>query len=101
MQNSHNVAKVSFEKKLELYCPLGRQLYTALVECAIECLDTIPDYCIVDTQLDKLAGDMLTVEELARSAHNIVKAAFGGARVKTTVAVGQSKHFPVTVEVSD
>ncbi len=101
MNNSHNVAKVIFEKKLELYCPLGKQLYTALVKCAIECLDTIPDYCIVDAQLGKLAGDMLTVEELARRAHDITKVAFGGAAVQTTVIVGQSKHFPVTIEVSD
>lgn len=90
---------MSFTKELSAYCPLGRQNYTASIECGIKCGDTIPDYLDLDSNIDGLDGDMLTVEALARCVHDMTKSAFGGSPVHTVVSVGQSKHFPVTVEV--
>lgn len=99
MKNEHNVSKVTFAKNVCAYCPLGRQKYNALIQCNVECGDTIPDYLDLDASIDALDGDMLTVEALARRVHDMTKSAFGGSPVHTVVSVGQSKHFPVTVEV--
>lgn len=101
MRNEHGVSKVTFVKKVRAYCPLGRQEYEANIECIVKCGDTIPDYLELDAAIDGINGDMLTVEALARSVHDMTMKAFGGAQVDTVVSVGQSKHFPVTVEVSN
>lgn len=101
MKNEHNVSKVKFVKKVRAYCPLGRQEYEADIECSVKCGDTIPDYLQLDAAISDIEGDMLTVEALARRVHDMTMKAFGGAQVETVASVGQSNHFPVTVEVRD
>lgn len=101
MRNEHCVSKATFVKKVRAYCPIGRQEYEANIECSVKCGDTIPDYLQLDAAIEGIDGDMLTVEALARRVHDMTMKAFGGAPVDTVVSVGQSKHFPVTVEVRD
>lgn len=96
-EHTQGISKVTFNKTITAFCPLGNDFYTADI-----CVDFVPDKVMMD-YLDEeeyfkgLSGTHLIIEDLVAKVYNHYNKVYSPKYVKVTVFAYNAKHFPVTV----
>lgn len=96
-EHTQGISKVTFNKTITVFCPLGNDFYTAHVN-----VDFVPDKVMMD-YLDEeaffkgLSGANLIIEDLVEKVHKRYTDTYAPKYVKVTVFAENAAHFPVTV----
>ena len=97
-EHTQGISKVSFNKTITVFCPLGNDFYTATIM-----VDFVPDKVMMD-YLDEekffksLQGSHLIIEDVCKVVHDHLTDTYSPKKVKVTVYAENATHFPVTVE---
>lgn len=96
-EHTQGISKVSFNKTITAFCPLGNDFYTAHIN-----VDFVPDKVMMD-YLDEeaffkeLSGTKLIIEDLVEKVHKRYTELYAPKNVKVTVFAENATHFPVAV----
>lgn len=95
LKNSYDISKISFNKQICAYCPLGKDNYTANIEVTLFPTDKLFDFCDADKFLLSLSGKDAIVEKLTDIIFNYFKQY--AQKLIVTVHAESNTHFPVSV----
>lgn len=96
-EHTQGISKVTFNKSISVFCPLGNDYYTADIT-----VDFVPDkfmmdYIDEDNFIKKLSGAELIIEDLVEKIHTHLNEEYEPKYVKVSVFAYNAAHFPVTV----
>ena len=86
-----------------VFCPTGKQEYTANIIIYLYRINTIPDYIEVETWINEnISNNELTIEEVADKVKNyFVEEYCEDYQVDVEVKVDDAAHFPVEVSIKN
>lgn len=99
-ENTQCVTTIRMMGRTHLYCPMGDDWYTLVVEMVAEEPETIPDYIDVTKRLEEMDGESLIIEDAAHALAEFLRGQVGdAAKVEVTASVDDARHVPVVVTV--
>lgn len=70
INNIQHITLIEADKRISLYCPIGKDYYTADVKIKFLPNAFYMDYIDLDNFLNKMSGESLTIEEAVEKIYN-------------------------------
>lgn len=96
IQNTQKITRITFERQVQAYCPMGEDYYTANIHVVMEPDNEIMDYCETDKFIKDLGGKSLIIEDLVNAVYDNVKQ-YKPKHLKVSAKAESNVHFPVIV----
>ena len=101
ISNTQSITLIETDKRISLYCPIGKDYYTADVFMKFVPDEYYMDYIDLDTFLNRLSGLSLTIEDAADTIYqelqrykphkaNVMIEAFSNTHLHAKVTKGES-----------
>ena len=97
INNKQNISLIEADKRISLYCPIGKDYYTADVNIKFLPNAFYMDYIELDVFLNKLSGLSLTIEEAVEQIYNELQ---GYMPKKTSVMIEAFSNTHLHVKVT-
>ena len=97
IENIQKVTQIEASKRISLYCPIGKDYYTADIYIKFVPDRHYMDYIDLDVFLNKLGGKSLTIED---AANEIYKDLQQYNPLSTTVVIDASSNTHLNVRVT-
>lgn len=96
IENTQKITRITFEQKVQAYCPMGGDFYTADVRVVMVPDKEIMDYCETDKFIKSLGGKSLIIEDLVNEVFENIKQ-YKPKYLKVSASAESNVHFPVIV----
>ena len=99
-EHTQGLDYVEFDKTISMYCPLGKEPYTAKVGVSFEPGQYMMDYLDMEAFFKKVQGSNLIIEDLVETVYNHLDEEYAPKWMMVTVEATNAAHFPVKVAKS-
>lgn len=96
-KHTQGISKCTFYKTITVYCPLGKDYYTAFLTVDFYPNEWMMDYMDVEAFIDGLQGTHNIIEDLVAKIHDHLRTEYEPKHVKVVCDATNAKHFPVQV----
>lgn len=96
IENTQGITSIEFERRVQAFCPLGQDYYTATIIVYLEPDKNIMDYCHTDEFIKSLGGKHLIIEDLIKEVFDHIKK-YEPKYLRVSAEAESNVHFPVTV----
>lgn len=96
IKNTQGITSIEFEQKVQAFCPMGADYYTATIYVEMDPDENIMDYCETTNFIKSLGGKELIIEELVAVVFDHIKQ-YKPKYLKVSAYAESNVHFPVTV----
>lgn len=96
INNTQSISVIEADKRISLYCPIGKDYYTADVKIKFLPNAFYMDYIDLDQFLNKMSGSSLTIEEATEQIYNELQR-YMPKKVSVTIEAFSNTHLHVTV----
>lgn len=96
-EHTQGISKVTFNKTITVFCPLGNDFYTAHIAVEFVPDKVMMDYLDEERYFKELSGVKLIIEDLVAEVHSHYTNTYSPKYVKVEVFAENATHFPVTV----
>lgn len=100
IENTQRVNLIEADKQIVLYCPIGKDYYTAIVNIEFIPNEYYMDYIKLDQFLNRLSGLSLTIEDAARDIYDELRS-YRPSKAKVTIEAFSNTHLHVKVTKGD
>lgn len=100
INNTQSISSIKADKRISLYCPIGKDYYTADVVINFVPGDYYMDYIDLDMFLNRLSGLSLTIEDAADTIYKELQR-YKPQKTKVTVEAFSNTHLHVTATKGD
>lgn len=100
ISNVQSITTIEADKRISLYCPIGKDYYTADVLIKFMPDNFYPDYIDLDVFLNRLSGLSLTIEDAAEEVYNELQS-YKPKKAKVTIEAFSNTHLHVKVTKGD
>lgn len=100
IENAQKVNLIESDKQICLYCPIGKDYYTAVVNIEFVPNGYYMDYIDLDRYLNRLSGLSLTIEDAARDIYDELQI-YKPLKTKVTIEAFSNTHLHVKVTKGD
>ena len=100
LNNTQSITIIEATKRISLYCPIGKDYYTADVYIKFLPKDFYMDYIDLDVFLNKLSGLSLTIEDGCKEIYNELQR-YMPKKVSVTIEAFSNTHLNVKVTKGD
>lgn len=97
-KHTQGISEVSFSKTITVYCPLGRDYYTATIEVLFSPDEWMMDYIDVDKFIHSIQGQTLIIEDVVDKVYSHLIEEYSPKYVEVTLYAENAAHFPVVVK---
>lgn len=97
IRNTQNISFIKANHRISLYCPIGKDYYTADISIEFKPDKIIPDYCKLTAYLNNLSGLSLIIEDLVNKVHSHLMSKYAPDAVKVSVKAYSNTHLDVEV----
>lgn len=97
-KNEQGITSITMVPRFHAYCPLGKSFYSADVTVKVYDPGNIPDYCDIDTEVKKLDGTNVIIEDAVKKIFDLICSQIGTGTVEVRCKVTDAIHSPVLVE---
>lgn len=98
--NNQNISVIEADKRISLYCPIGKDYYTADVKIRFLPNAFYMDYIDLDKYLNNLSGLSLTIEEAVENIYNELQR-YLPKKASVSIEAFSNTHLHVTVTKGD
>lgn len=95
--NNQDITSINAQHRISVYCPIGKDYYTADVLIQINPGKVIPDYCELTNYLNNLSGLSLIIEELVNKIYKHIMSKYNPHTAKVSVKAYSNTHLNVEV----
>ena len=100
IHNTQSITSIKAEKRISLYCPIGKDYYTADVYITFLPNAYYMDYIDLDKFLNGLGGKNLTIEDGCNEIYNELQR-YRALKTKVTIKAFSNTHLYVEVTKGD
>ena len=100
INNIQSITTIEGNKRISLYCPIGKDYYTADVHITFLPNAFYMDYIDLDNFLNKLSGMSLTIEEAAKKIYDELQR-YMPKKASVTIEAYSNTHLYVKVTKGD
>lgn len=100
IENTQKITFIKADKQISLYCPLGKDYYTAKIYIEFLPNGCYMDYIDLDRFIDEMSGKSLTIEDAAEVVYNELQR-YKPKASSVTIDAYSNTHLHVTVTKSD
>ena len=97
IRNTQDISIIKAKHRISLYCPIGKDYYTADISIEFKPDKVIPDYCKLTNYLNNLSGLSLIIEELANNIHEHLMSKYNPISAKVSIKAYSNTHLDVEV----
>lgn len=97
INNTQSISLIEASKRISLYCPIGKDYYTADVYIKFVPDSHYMDYIDLDAFLNRLSGLSLTIEDAANEIYTSLQVY---NPISTTVVIDASSNTHLNVRVT-
>lgn len=98
--NTQRVDLIEADKQICLYCPIGKDYYTAVVTIKFIPNEQYMDYIDLDNYLNRLSGLSLTIEDAVRDIYDELQS-YRPSKAKVAIEAFSNTHLHVKVTKGD
>lgn len=98
--NTQRVDLIEADKQICLYCPIGKDYYTAVVTIKFIPNEHYMDYIDLDNYLNRLSGLSLTIEDATRDIYDELQS-YRPSKAKVAIEAFSNTHLHVKVTKGD
>lgn len=96
-KNEQGITAISGQKRIALYCPMGKDYYTADITVDFVPGEIIMDYCELDNYLNNQSGLSLIIEDLIEKIYNHLQEEYKPKALSVSVKAYSNTHLNVEV----
>ena len=96
-EHTQNLSKITFNKTISVFCPLGNDYYTATINIDFVPSTVLMDYLDEEAYFKGLSGTKLIIEDLVKEVYDHYFYEYEPAQLTVTVYAENATHFPVAV----
>ena len=100
IENTQKITFIKADKQISLYCPLGKDFYTANIFIEFLPNECYMDYIDFDKFIDHMSGESLTIEDAAQKVYDELQR-YKPKASSVTIDAYSNTHMHVTVTKSD
>lgn len=100
ISNTQSISVIKADKRISLYCPIGKDYYTADVNIKFLPNAFYMDYIELDQFLNNMGGSNLTIEEATEKIYNELQR-YMPKKASVTIEAYSNTHLNVTVTKGD
>lgn len=100
IKNLQKINLIEADKRINLYCPIGKDYYTADVTIKFVPDKYYMDYIDLDQYLNRLSGLSLTIEEAAKDIYEELQL-YAPVQTKVTIEAFSNTHLHVKATKGD
>lgn len=100
ISNTQEISIIKADKRISLYCPIGKDYYTADINIKFVPNAFYMDYIDLDVFLNKLSGLSLTIEDAVNEIYNELQR-YKPKKVNVTIEAFSNTHLHVIVSKGD
>ena len=100
IENTQRVDLIEADKQICLYCPIGKDYYTAVVNIKFIPNEYYMDYIDIDQYLNRLSGLSLTIEDAASDIYDELQS-YRPSKAKVSIEAFSNTHLHVKVTKGD
>lgn len=95
--NTQGINKIRFNKDIQLYCPMGRDIYLAHIDVEIVPGKEIMDYCETNDFLEKMEKGPYIIEDAVNVIYKHIEAAIKPRDLVVKIWAQGRAHMPVEI----
>ena len=96
-EHTQGLSKISFNKTITVFCPLGNDYYTATIQIEFTPAKVLMDYLDEEAYFKELQGAKLIIEDVVKQVYDHYVTEYDPAQLTVTVYAENATHFPVSV----
>lgn len=96
-KHTQGIDHCTFWKTITVYCPLGKDFYTANLTVDFYPNEWMMDYIDVENFIESLQGSTNIIEDVVAKVHEHLTTEYQPHKVKVSVLAQNAKHFDVNV----
>lgn len=96
-EHAQGISSAVFTKTITVYCPLGKDFYTAELTVDFRPDSWMMDYIDVENFIETLQGSTNIIEDVVAKVHEHLTNEYHPKYVKVVCNATNAKHFPVIV----
>lgn len=100
ISNTQSISVIEADKRISLYCPIGKDYYTADVKIKFLPNAFYMDYIDLDQFLNNMSGLSLTIEEATEQIYNELQR-YMPKKVSVSIEAFSNTHLKVIVTKGD
>ena len=100
ISNTQSISVIEADKRISLYCPIGKDYYTADVKIKFLPNAFYMDYMDLDQFINNMGGPNLTIEEAIEQIYNELQR-YMPKKVSVTIEAFSNTHLHVIVTKGD
>ena len=100
IENTQYITAIEADKRICLYCPIGKDYYTAVVNIKFIPNEYYMDYIKLDQFLNRLSGLSLTIEDATRDIYDELQS-YRPSKAKVMIEAFSNTHLHVKVTKGD
>lgn len=100
ISNTQSISVIEADKRISLYCPIGKDYYTADVKIKFLPNAFYMDYMDLDQFINNMGGSNLTIEEAIEQIYNELQR-YMPKKVSVTIEAFSNTHLHVIVTKGD
>ena len=100
INNSQQISLIEADKRISLYCPIGKDYYTADIKIKFLPNAFYMDYMDLDQFINNMGGSNLTIEEAIEQIYNELQR-YMPKKVSVTIEAFSNTHLHVIVTKGD
>jgi NADPH-dependent 7-cyano-7-deazaguanine reductase QueF len=100
INNTQDITLIEADKRISLYCPIGKDYYTADILIKIMPDAHYMDYIVLDNYLNSLGGESLTIEDAAYKIYKELQQ-YKPLKTKVVIEAFSNTHLHVKVTKGD
>lgn len=100
ISNTQSISVIEADKRISLYCPIGKDYYTADVKMKFLPNAFYMDYMDLDQFINNMGGSNLTIEEAIEQIYNELQR-YMPKKVSVTIEAFSNTHLHVIVTKGD
>ena len=100
ISNTQSISVIEADKRISLYCPIGKDYYTADVKIKFLPNAFYMDYIDLDRFINNMGGSNLTIEEAIEKIYNELQR-YMPKKVSVTIEAFSNTHLHVIVTKGD
>lgn len=100
IENKQSISIIEADKRISLYCPIGKDYYTADVKIKFLPNAFYMDYIDLDKFLNSMSGFSLTIEEAVEKIYNELQR-YMPKKASVTIEAFSNTHLHVIVTKGD
>ena len=99
-EHTQGLEYVEFDKTISMYCPLGKEPYTAKVTVSFEPAKWMMDYLDMEAYFKETQGQSFIIEDLVKKVFDYINEEYEPKWLMVNVEATNAAHFPVKVAKS-